>query len=62
MGGVNPYIRPVEIEKATRVFHVTFRNEEGLAKYLKHPAHLDYVKVVSGRREKVIVFDYWADE
>ena len=28
MGGVNPYIRPVEIEKATRVFKITFRNEE----------------------------------
>lgn len=42
----------------THVFVVTFRDKEGLATYLKHPAHDAYVQVVKDRREKVIVFDY----
>lgn len=46
-------------EGLTHAFVVTFRDTAGLAKYLKHPAHDDYVKVVKDRREKVIVFDYW---
>jgi hypothetical protein len=49
-------------EGFTHVFVVTFRNEKGLADYLVHPAHEAYVKVVRDRREKVVVFDYWADE
>jgi hypothetical protein len=48
-------------EGFTHAFVVTFKNEVDLAAYLVHPAHDDYVKVVAGRREKVIVFDYWAD-
>jgi hypothetical protein len=48
-------------EGFTHVFVVTFKNEKDLADYLVHPAHADYVKVVQGRRDKVIVFDYWAD-
>jgi heme-degrading monooxygenase HmoA len=48
-------------EGFTHVFVVTFKNEADLAAYLVHPAHAEYVKVVSGRRDKVIVFDYWAD-
>jgi hypothetical protein len=48
-------------EGFTHVFVVTFKNEADLAAYLMHPAHDDYVKVVKDRREKVIVFDYWAE-
>ena len=46
----------------THCFVVSFRNEQGLATYLDHPAHQDYVKVVRDRREKVVVFDYWTKE
>lgn len=45
----------------THCFVVTFRDEKSLAHYLQHPAHLDYVKVVRDRRDKVVVVDYWAD-
>jgi hypothetical protein len=48
-------------EGFTHAFVVTFKNEADLAAYLVHPAHEEYVKVVKDRREKVIVFDYWAD-
>ncbi|HUY90846.1 MAG TPA: Dabb family protein [Pirellulales bacterium] len=47
-------------EGFTHCFTVTFRDEAGRDAYLKHPAHLAYVNVVRDRREKVIVFDYWA--
>jgi electron transfer flavoprotein alpha subunit len=46
----------------THVFVVTFKDEAGLATYLKHPAHDAYVQVVKDKREKVVVFDYWADK
>jgi hypothetical protein len=49
-------------EGFTHVFIVTFKSEKDLADYISHPAHADYVKVVQGRREKVVVFDYWADK
>jgi hypothetical protein len=48
-------------EGFTHVFVVTFRDEAGRDAYLKHPAHAAYVQVVKDRREKVVVFDYWAD-
>jgi heme-degrading monooxygenase HmoA len=48
-------------EGFTHVFVVTFRNEKDLADYLVHPAHEAYVKIVRDRREKVVVFDYWAE-
>lgn len=48
-------------EGLTHVFVVTFRDEAGRNAYLKHPAHDAYVEVVKDRREKVVVFDYWAD-
>lgn len=47
-------------EGFTHVFVVTFRNQAGLATYLKHPAHDAYVQVVKDKREKVVVFDYWS--
>jgi hypothetical protein len=46
----------------THVFVVTFKTEKDRDDYLVHPAHADYVKVVSGKREKVVVFDYWAEK
>lgn len=46
----------------TYCFAVTFRDKQGLETYLVHPAHQEYVKVVSPRREKVVVFDYWTEE
>jgi hypothetical protein len=48
-------------EGFTHCFVVTFRDEKSRDTYLTHAAHQDYVKVVAPRREKVIVFDYWAD-
>lgn len=48
-------------EGFTHCFVVTFRDTAGRDVYLKHPAHDEYVKVVKDRREKVIVFDYWAE-
>lgn len=49
-------------EGLTHAFVVSFRDEQGRDAYLKHPAHLAYVDVVRNRREKVVVFDYWAEE
>ena len=48
-------------EGLTHCFVVTFKDEAGLATYLKHPAHDAYVQVVKDRREKVVVFDYWSE-
>lgn len=47
-------------EGFTHCFIVTFRDEKGLATYLDHPAHQDYVQVVRDKRDKVVVFDYRA--
>jgi len=47
-------------EGMTHCFQVTFRDQAALDAYLKHPAHDRYVQVVKPRREKVLVFDYWA--
>lgn len=49
-------------EGLTHAFVVTFRDEAGRDAYLKHPAHDAYVAVVKDRREKVVVFDFWAAE
>jgi hypothetical protein len=49
-------------EGFTHVFVVTFKDEAGREAYLKHPAHDAYVQVVKDKREKVVVFDYWADK
>jgi len=43
----------------THAFVVTFRDQQALDTYLKHPAHLDYVKIVQDKRQQVVVFDYW---
>lgn len=47
-------------EGFTHGFVVTFRDEAGRAKYLPHPAHQEFVKLVLPCVEKVLVFDYWA--
>ncbi len=47
-------------EGMTHVFVVTFADEAALNAYLKHPAHQEYVNLAKNRREKVVVFDYWA--
>ena len=47
-------------EGFTHCFVVTFRDEKGLATYLDHPAHQDYVQIVRDKRDKVVVFDYRA--
>lgn len=49
-------------EGFTHVFVVTFKDEAGRETYLKHPAHDAYVLVVKEKREKVVVFDYWAEK
>lgn len=49
-------------EGFTHCFVVTFRDEKGLANYLDHPAHQEYVQVVRDKRDKVVVFDYWTSE
>jgi hypothetical protein len=49
-------------EGLTHAFVVTLRDEKGREAYLSHPAHDEYVQVVRDRREKVVVFDYWAHE
>ncbi len=46
----------------THAFVVTFKDEKGRDAYLVHPAHKAYVDVVKDRRDKVVVFDYWADK
>jgi hypothetical protein len=46
----------------THAFPISFRSEKDREAYLVHPAHLDYLRVVRDRREKVIVFDYWTYE
>jgi len=49
-------------EGFTHVFVVTFKDEAGRDAYLKHPAHDAYVQVVKDKREKVVVFEYWAEK
>ncbi|MBX9653169.1 Dabb family protein [bacterium] len=48
-------------EGFTHVFVVTFKSEKDRDDYIAHPAHQEYVNVVKNRREKVVVFDYWAE-
>ncbi len=49
-------------EGFTHVFVVTFKTEADRDAYIAHPAHEEFVKVVRDKREKVVVFDYWADK
>jgi heme-degrading monooxygenase HmoA len=49
-------------EGLTHCFVVSFKSEKDRDAYHAHPAHAEYVKVVKDRREKVVVFDYWAPD
>ncbi len=49
-------------EGLTHGFVVTFRSEQDRAAYHAHPAHAEYVKVAKDRRDKVVVFDFWAPD
>ncbi|CAK7326077.1 unnamed protein product [Dovyalis caffra] len=42
----------------THIFESTFESTEGIAEYLSHPAHLDFVALLFPALDKVIVFDY----
>jgi hypothetical protein len=44
----------------THCFLVTFADQEGLAKYLPHAAHQDFVKLLKPQLAKLLVVDYWA--
>ncbi len=45
----------------THVFVVTFRDKAGVNAYLPHPAHQEFVGLLSGKVDDVLVVDYWAD-
>jgi hypothetical protein len=49
-------------EGFTHGFIVTFDSTEGRDEYIPHPAHKDFGKVVAGKLDKVLVFDFWAKE
>jgi len=44
----------------THCFLVTFRDTEGRDKYLPHPAHEDFKKIIGPVLDKVLVVDYWS--
>ncbi|MGD8501393.1 MAG: Dabb family protein [Phycisphaerales bacterium] len=43
----------------THCFLVTFRSEADRAKYLPHPAHKEFGKLLGPHLDKVVVVDYW---
>jgi hypothetical protein len=43
----------------THCFFVTFKDEEGRAKYLPHPAHQAFVAQIKPILEEALVVDYW---
>lgn len=44
----------------THCFLVTFRSETDRAKYLPHPAHKEFGRMLGPHLDKVLVVDYWA--
>lgn len=46
----------------THCFTVTFKTEADRAAYLPHPAHEAFVEVLKPHLDKVMVFDYWAEQ
>jgi len=44
----------------THCFVVTFKDAKARDAYLPHPAHKDYVALLSPKLEKVLVIDYFA--
>ncbi|MBS0265521.1 MAG: Dabb family protein [Planctomycetes bacterium] len=45
----------------THCFFATFRDAASRDAYLPHPAHQEFVKLVGGRLDKVLVVDYFAN-
>ena len=43
----------------THCFLVTFADEAGRDAYLPHPAHQEFVALVSAHRQNGLVLDYW---
>jgi hypothetical protein len=43
----------------THCFFVTFKDEEGRAEYLPHPAHQEFVARIKPILEEALVVDYW---
>lgn len=46
----------------THIFLVTFDSEEGREIYLPHPAHQEFVSILSPHADKVMVLDYWSKD
>jgi hypothetical protein len=46
----------------THCFFVSFKNEEGRAVYLPHPAHKAFVDILTPHLDKVLVIDYWTKD
>ena len=46
----------------THCFFVTFRDEEGRAEYLPHPAHKEFVALLRPHLEEALVVDYWTQK
>lgn len=44
----------------THCFFVTFADKAGLEKYIPHPAHVEFKKLLDGVLEKALVYDYTA--
>lgn len=44
----------------THGFVVTFADQAGLDAYLPHPAHKEFVALIQGKIDGVLVFDYWS--
>jgi hypothetical protein len=57
--GATENIEPLN-DGFTHSFLVTFQDKAGLATYLPHPAHEEFVKKLKPHLEKVYVFDYTA--
>ena len=43
----------------THCFVVTFLSEADRTKYLPHPAHKEFGKILGPHLDKVLVVDYW---
>ena len=54
---------PEGLEKGfTHAYTVTFATEADRAVYLPHPAHKQFVELIGGKIDDVMVFDYWTVE
>lgn len=42
----------------THVFESTFESTEGIAKYIAHPAHVEFANLFLSKLDKVLVVDY----